>query len=138
MHRHYCTTVGHDWQCIGTCECICNLPMEGHDHSECPVELRSCPDHAAEEEAQIFEATSDADSLPETTLDEPQGPVPHCQCGCADIDAIQIVGWCLWCDHVYSLWSPQIQDEHSAHYCPGAPSKLKQHALETMAKRTHK
>jgi hypothetical protein len=48
MHRHFCDAEGHDWQCSGDCECICGLPMEGHDHSECPVELRACPEHAAE------------------------------------------------------------------------------------------
>jgi hypothetical protein len=124
MHRHYCTTVGHDWRCSGNCECICGLPMEGHDHSNCPVELRSCPDHAAEEEAQILKARSDAEPLPEATVDEPLGPAPHCHCGCADIDASQIVGWCLWCDHVYSKWNLAIQDEHFAQYCPRSPSKI--------------
>ena len=42
MHRHFCEVVGHDWQCGEDCECICGLPMEGHDHSDCPVELRAC------------------------------------------------------------------------------------------------
>jgi hypothetical protein len=124
MHKHYCTTTGHDWQCSDDCECICGLRMEANDHSQCPVELRPCPDHAAEYEALILEPVSDVDRLPDKTLDEPQGPVPHCHCGCGNIDASQIIGLCLWCDHLYSKWNLAIQDEHFAQYCPRSPSKI--------------
>src|ERR1019366_8122619 len=57
-HRHYCDYAGHDWQCAGDCECICGLPMEGNDHSECPVELRACPEHSAAQQLSHAEATS--------------------------------------------------------------------------------
>ena len=52
-HRHYCDFAGHDWQCSEDCECICGLLMEGNDHSECPVELRACPEHTAEQQRSI-------------------------------------------------------------------------------------
>src|SRR5260370_34980151 len=55
-HRHYCDYSGHDWQCSENCECICGLPMQGHDHSDCPVELRACPEHAPEEQRSMAEA----------------------------------------------------------------------------------
>jgi hypothetical protein len=46
MHIHFCEVDGHEYECSGdSCECICGLPMEGHDHSDCPVELRPCPEH---------------------------------------------------------------------------------------------
>ena len=57
-HRHYCDYAGHDWQCVGICECICGLPMEGNDHSECSVELRACPEHSAAQQLSDAEATS--------------------------------------------------------------------------------
>jgi hypothetical protein len=136
MHRHFCEIAGHDWQCGDDCECICGLPMEGHDHSDCPVELRPCSKHNAEYEARILEAMSDDGALPEAAFAEQQGAVPHCGCGCDDIDASQIVGWCLWCDHVYSKWSPAIQDRHFASHCPGTPIELKDTALASLAKRT--
>ena len=46
-HRHFCDYAGHDWQCVGDCECFCGLLMEGNDHGDCPVELRACPKHRA-------------------------------------------------------------------------------------------
>src|SRR5690348_3384425 len=112
MHKHLCYIVGHEWQCSSEkCECICGLSMEGHDHSDCPLEIRPCPEHEAE-------AMADEDSQP-AILGEPRGPVPHCRCGCADIDASQVVGWCLWCDHTYVKWDLRIQDEHTANHCFG-------------------
>src|SRR6266404_5246631 len=55
-HRHHCDFAGHNWQCNAACECICGLPVEGSDHSKCPVELRACPEHSAEQERSIAEA----------------------------------------------------------------------------------
>lgn len=63
----------------------------------------------------------------------------HCNCGCADEDAANVGGWCVWCDHVYrlstlepkKLWSYHYEgldgkgeDVHFAKYCPGAPGEL--------------
>lgn len=45
-----------DLQCSEGCECICGLLMEGNDHSDCPVELRACPEHAAEQQRRMAEA----------------------------------------------------------------------------------
>jgi len=112
--------------------------MEGHDHSDCPVELRPCPNHTAEHEARILEAMSDDGALPEAAFAEQQGAVPHCQCSCSEIDAAEVVGWCFHCTHVYANYSPEIQDRHLAYDCPGAPAELKQVALASLAKRTEK
>ena len=49
MHTHFCEVVGHEWQCGDDCICICGLPMEGHDHSDCPIELRACAEHAGQD-----------------------------------------------------------------------------------------
>ena len=135
-HRHYCYVEGHDWQCNDDCNCICDLPMEGHDHSDCPVELRPCPEHKDETERQITAIESTAVEIDFTSLFEKrEQPRLHCECGCADADPGTVVGWCLWCDHGYVEYSPEIEDRHFANYCPGAPEKLKQASLAGLAKR---
>jgi hypothetical protein len=52
----------------------------------------------------------------------------HCECGCKQIDASEIVGWCLHCDHVYADYTPKIENQHFAHHCLGVPPELKQYA----------
>jgi hypothetical protein len=59
-HRHFCGIAGHDWQCSDNCECICGLPMNGNDHSECPVELRECPEHEFQQGQQMPEEAPEA------------------------------------------------------------------------------
>jgi hypothetical protein len=111
--------------------------MEGNDHSDCPVELRPCPEHKPEAERQMAEAISpDAKEIDFSILSpERQRSRPHCECGCADLAPGTGVGFCLWCDHVYVEYSPEIVDRHFADHCPEAPEKLKQAALATLAKR---
>ena len=135
MHRHFCEVVGHDWQCGDDCICICGLPMEGHDHSDCPIELRACAEHAGQD-GLTAKVESDAVEIDFTSLCEKrEQPRLHCQCGCADLAPGTGVGFCLWCDHVYADYSPEIQARHFADHCPEAPEKLKQAALATLAKR---
>lgn len=131
MHKHFCEIAGHEWQCSDQCECICGMPMERHDHSDCPVMLLPCPKHAAEPEARPSESMSDNNTV--EIVDLPQGPAPHCQCGCADADAAEVVGWCFHCTHVYVDYSPAIENDHFAHHCPGAPSQLRETALARSA-----
>jgi hypothetical protein len=129
-HRHYCDFAGHDWKCSSQdCECLCGFPTEGHDHSECPVELRACPEHALEEQRRIQEAIShDPESIQK--WHERLSTRPHCDCGCAEADMSKIVGFCLHCDHTYAEFSPEIQDRHFAYHCTGAPEELRQSARQ--------
>jgi hypothetical protein len=123
-HQHGCLVEGHYYDCADGCECICGLPMNGNDHSDCPVELRPCPEHKVEHKRRMAEAMSC-----EQTEIETQGSTrPHCECGCADIDA-STVGWCLHCDHVYASYTPELERWHFAYHCPGAPCELKQYAV---------
>ncbi len=126
MHRHFCEVYGHDWQCAEDCECICGLPMEGYAHSECPVELRACPEHAAEEQRSIAEAMS---SEPDPAFVQRWQERPRCECGCAEAEN-RIVGFCLWCDHTYTKYNPEIEDCHFANYCSGAPKELRESAKQ--------
>jgi hypothetical protein len=130
-HRHYCDQAGHDWQCSEDCECICGLPMEGNDHSECPVELRACPEHAAEQARGIAEAMS---SEPDPAFVQKWNERPSCECGCAEAVSSKIVGWCFHCDHVYVNYSPEIEARHFADCCPGAPEELKKSARERLVR----
>ena len=135
MHRHFGEVVGHYWQCGDDCICICGLPMEQGDHSDCPIELRACAEHAGQD-GLTAEVSPDAKEIDFSILSpERQRSRPHCECGCADADPDKVVGWCLWCDHVYVEYSPEIVDRHFADHCPEAPEKLKQAALATLAKR---
>jgi len=110
--------------------------MEGHNHSDCPIELRDCPEHPADQERPMAEVESDAVEIDFSILSpERQRSRPHCECGCADLAPVTGVGFCLWCDHVYADYSPEIQARHFADHCPEAPEKLKQAALATLAKR---
>lgn len=127
-HRHWCYVVGHDYQCAEDCECICGLPMNGNDHSDCPVELRPCPEHKDEKEQPISEEASPEGLVEIKFPPDLHVPRSHCECGCADTDASEVVGWCLHCDHVYAPYTPQIENRHFALHCPGAPLGLKQYA----------
>ncbi len=128
-HRHFCDFAGHNWQCSGDCECCCGLPMEGHDHSECPVELRACPEHADEQQRSIAVAMS---SDPDPAFVQRLQERPHCDCGCAEAEFSNLVGWCLRCDHEYASYTPQIEDLHFANFCPGAPEELKESARKRL------
>lgn len=131
-HRHFCDFAGHDWQCSSQeCECICGLPMEGHDHSDCPVELRACGEHSEAQRQSIAEAMS---QQPDPESIQKWQERPHCQCGCAEAKTNKIVGFCLHCDHVYASYSPEIEDRHFADDCPGAPEQLKKSARERLVK----
>jgi hypothetical protein len=130
-HRHYCDFAGHDWQCGEDCECICGFPMEGNDHGECPVELRGCLEHAAEQQRSMAEAMS---SEPDPAFVQRWHERPSCECGCAEAESNEVVGWCLHCTHVYVDYNPEIEGMHFANYCPGAPDKLKKSARESLVK----
>jgi hypothetical protein len=134
-HRHFCDFAGHNWQCNGTCECICGLPMEGNDHSKCPVELRACPDHSAEQQRSIEEAmSSEPDAAFMQESNEGESPLPHCECGCAETESSKVVGWCFHCDHVYVSYSPEIEDRHFSDNCADAPEELKKSARKRLSK----
>jgi len=105
--------------------------MEGHDHSECPVELRACPEHAAEQQRSIAEALS---SEPDPALAQRWRERPSCECGCGEAELNSVVGWCLHCDHVYVNYSPEIENRHFADDCPGAPEELKKSARDRLVR----
>lgn len=122
LHHHFCYVVGHDFECREDCECICGQPMNGNDHTDCPIELRPCPKHHSEQE---MSDESESEGVVEIKFPAaPQRAALHCECGCSGVDAAEIVGWCLHCNHVYAKYNPEIENHHFAYHCPGAPSQL--------------
>jgi hypothetical protein len=132
LHQHFCYVGGHDFECSEDCECICGQPMNGTDHGDCPVELRACPKHEAEQNMS-------EEPAPEAVVEikfpaAPQRAALHCECGCSDVDASEIVGWCLQCNHVYATYDQEIENRHSAYYCAGVSLQAKQDALAKIPK----
>lgn len=130
MHRHACD-VGHYYECDDdNCVCICGLPMEGNDHSDCPIEIRLCPEHEHEQDRPApdpgFVQIDFLSVKPRTTL-------RRCECGCADLEPDKAVGWCLHCDHAYAEYNPEIEARHFAMHCPDAPDQLKRSARARLA-----
>jgi hypothetical protein len=116
-HRHFCDFAGHYWDCEGIAKrllravpsvCICmnhGVPMEDGDHSECSVELLSCPEHRDEQMRAMGYEPGYAEEPP--AQDEPSSMFQ-------DEAGNPIVGFCLWCDKdFYSM------EEHEAHTADG-------------------
>jgi hypothetical protein len=141
------------------CMCdTCQVPMEFGNHGGCMVELLACPEHR---DAQLRAMrrgwvcpedtvclgcglpmnthdyqqcmNSPRRKAPTTIQYEPLSSVPHCMCGCADADPDNVVGWCMWCDHVYLEYNPTTEDQHFAHHCTDAPQELKTSARNRLA-----
>jgi hypothetical protein len=69
-HHHFCDFAGHYWECEGkavrplaggtepsVCMCqTCKVPMEEDDHSQCPVELLTCPEHLEAQQRKMEDA----------------------------------------------------------------------------------
>jgi hypothetical protein len=134
LHNHFCYVGGHSFECKDDCECICGQPMNGNDHTDCPVELRPCPKHEAEQKMSEEPAPEGVVEIKFPAVDQRHAPL-HCECGCSGVDAAEIVGWCLHCTHVYSTYNPEIENRHFAYHCPGASSHAKQDALAKIATR---
>lgn len=137
MHKHYCDVVGHEYECNTSCECVCDMPMKDHDHSDCPIELRACPEHLEGSEYDDAEPDSEAVKINLCVLSsERQKSVPTCGCGCADLAPDASVGFCAWCTHRYADYSPLIEADHFLNHCPEVPEQLRKSAQKRLAKRS--
>ncbi len=136
-HRHYCDVDGHEWRCTdAACECICAFLMEQGDHSECPVELRACPEH---QDVQL-PASSNSELSPNYFKAAAHGAAerPNCECGCSDTKPEEIVGSCVWCGHVYVSFDAVTQARHFSNFCAGAPGELREASRLKLARLTLK
>jgi hypothetical protein len=105
--------------------------METGDHSECPVELRACPEHQRQ-----LPASSSGDKLFSDFFGHlpSDSEKPRCECGCADADREEVVGFCLWCSHVYVSYNAKVEAQHFANFCPGAPAEIREAAQQKLAR----
>ena len=112
-HKHWCDYAGHYWDCDGTAVrlfqaepivCMCadhGTPMEDGDHSDCTIELLSCPQHRADhmramgyEPDYVIPSDSERFSL------------------LYDADGNPIYARCLWCAAEFD--SPAQEGAHTA------------------------
>ena len=42
---------------------------------------------------------------------------PHCECGCADAHPEEVVGFCVWCSHVYVSYDAKTEAQHFLYFC---------------------
>jgi hypothetical protein len=97
--------------------------MEQGDHSECPIELRACPEHL--DGLQPGEVAGGVPiSFPEDTADKIKRAVEQG-------DSYAAV--CFWCGHGYGRYTRKIEAEHFAQHCPDAPQQLKDSARARLA-----
>jgi hypothetical protein len=112
-HKHWCDYAGHYWDCSGMAtrlfqaqpsECFCSqhgIPIEVGNHSECSVELLSCPEHRADHMIAMgytpdYVLRSEPERGDESTFRDENGN--------------RTVGFCLWCGcDFYTM------EEHEAH-----------------------
>jgi hypothetical protein len=104
--------------------------MEDGDHSECPVELRACPEH----QRQLPVLSDDeffSDFLGDLRRNTEKTP---CECGCANAHPEDVVGFCVWCSHVYVTFDAKTEAQHFSNFCAGAPAELREAAQSRLAR----
>lgn len=138
MHKHWCDVVGHEYQCADeSCGCVCGEQMEGHNHENCPIELRACPEHPERSVDNSVQPDPGSVQIDLSVLSpERQQSVPTCHCGCAELAPDASFGFCAWCTHRYADYSPRIEADHFLNDCPEPPEQLRESALKRLTKRS--
>jgi hypothetical protein len=104
--------------------------MEEGDHSECPVELRACPEHHRQ-----LPVSSDGELRSDFFRDLPSdAEKPRCECGCAAAHHEEVVGFCVWCSHVYVRYDAKTEAQHFLYFCSKAPAELRKAAQSKLAR----
>jgi hypothetical protein len=104
--------------------------MEDGDHSECPVELRACPEHQRQ-----LPVSPDDELLSDFFRHLPgDAEKPRCECGCAHAHHEEVVGYCVWCSHVYVSYDAKTEAQHFSNFCAGAPAELREAAQSKLAR----
>jgi catechol 2,3-dioxygenase-like lactoylglutathione lyase family enzyme len=103
--------------------------MEQGDHSECPIELRACPEH--HRQLPVLSADELSDFFGHLSSDAEK---PRCECGCADAHPEVVVGYCVWCSHVYVSYDAKTEAQHFLYFCSGAPEEIREAAQSKLAR----
>jgi hypothetical protein len=121
-HQHFCGDGGHHYDCARSgCMCFCDVRCDTGDHTDCPVELRACPEHEHGITTGELEAAKEAGAVPiQFPPDMPEklsrvlrGSTPY-------------AGFCIWCAYRYEEYSPKLEAEHFAYNCTDAPDELRE------------
>jgi hypothetical protein len=130
-HQHLCGIGGHHYECsTPDCLCFCDIPCETGDHSECPVELRDCPEHKDGINQAELEAVQESGTVPIVFPTE----MPEMLSRATD-DSKKYVGFCVWCGYGYEQYSSELEAEHFAYHCPDAPEQLKDNFRQRLGRR---
>jgi hypothetical protein len=123
-HKHFCGVGGHHYKCSNSkCICICDVPCEMGDHSDCPIELRSCQKHESGITPAELEAVKESGAVPiQFPIEMPKGFSSR------NNDCKKYAGFCLWCGYGYTEYSRQLEAEHFANNCPDAPEELRKNS----------
>jgi hypothetical protein len=133
VHQHWCDFAGHYWEFSGTairlfqaeatvCTCFDHgVPMEEGDHSECRVELLSCPEHRADQmRAMGYE--------PDYVLAQEPEDDEHSMF--RDASGNHTIGFCLWCGcDFYTMADHETHVSNEMAACP-VFQKLKDQTCE--------
>jgi hypothetical protein len=93
--------------------------MNEGDHSDCPIELRACPEHPYElapmapidSNAVAIEFPADFETKVKDAVEQ----------------AAMSGAACLWCGYGYDEYDATAEAEHFSHGCPNAPEELREH-----------
>jgi len=123
-HRHFCDFAGHYWNCDGTatrifapevsvCMCLTHgVPMEEGDHSECSIELLSCPEHRDDQLRAMGYEPGDMSELPLPVESEKSQMF-------TDKDGNPTIGFCLWCgEDFYTMDEVEAHNADDMRECP--------------------
>jgi hypothetical protein len=135
-HKHFCEIGGHEWECecaalhefdperFQVCICkACQLPMDEGDHSNCPIELLTCPEHLSQKSAE-----ESARGVPITF---PPDVNEKAERAFQQLETYEAA--CFWCGHGYEDYNTKAEDEHFAYHCPDAPVELRNIARASLA-----
>lgn len=132
-HQVFCDATGHFYECSNpACECVCGSLMEEGDHSECPIELRACPEHENDLTAAERYVVKEAGAVPIHFPPDIEERVERAN------SQPRCVAWCWWCGHGYGRYTHQLEDAHFAFHCPDAPEELKQNARRSLEQASKK
>ena len=97
--------------------------MEEGGHEGCPIELRSCPKHEFRVAAAELELIKEAGAVPIQFPTELSKQLKESVSASGEY-----VGYCVWCGHGYRKYTPKLEAEHFANYCPNAPQSIRDNA----------
>jgi hypothetical protein len=134
-HKFFCEICGHEWECecvavhefvperFQVCICkACQLPMDEGDHSNCAVELLTCPEHLLQ--------PSEMENVGGVPITVPADAVEKAERAFSQLETYEAA--CFWCGYGYVEYTAKTEDDHFAYNCPDAPEELRENAKKRL------